>query len=408
MKKLIFLLLFAVKASFAQTATGDFQNFNPRFEVFELPGGAIGNSVLGIVQDSTGFLWFASQAGLHRYDGQNFFTYSHDPLNPNSLASDYVEYIFLDSKGVLWMTHWTEGGLTAFDPATETFTRYRHDPNNPESLSHNINSVVVEDRQGYIWVGGIGGLDRLDRKTGKFRQFHHDPNDPRSLSYNLVRALYVDKQGTLWVGTGLAFDTSNELGGLNRYDPKTETFTRYLHDPADPNSLIDNKVRGILEDSKGNFWIGTGGDGLHRMDREKGTFTRLTFDSANPNKLSSPRLRGLVAQAPYWHITSIFEDRNGRIWITSAFAGLNVFDPAGAGAVRHFEVEKGAGNLTTNFLWQTFQAADGVIWIATAGGGSTVFKVRRQDEQVPFFNFQKDESIGDDVTAIAKDHEGNI
>jgi ligand-binding sensor domain-containing protein len=405
MKRLTFLLLFAVNASFAQTASGDFQNFNPRFEVFELPGDASGNSVLGIVQDSTGFLWFASQAGLHRYDGQNFFTYSHDPLNPNSLSSDYVEYIFLDSKGVLWMTHWTAGGLTAFDPATETFTRYRHDPNNPESLSHNTNSVVVEDRQGYIWVGGIGGLDRLDRKTGKFRQFHHDPNDPRSLSYDLVRSLYVDKQGTLWVGTGLAFATSDKLGGLNRYDPKTETFTRYLHDPANPNSLIDNKVRGMLEDSKGNFWIGTAGDGLHWMDREKGTFTRLTFDPANPNKLSNPRLRGLVAQAPYWHITSILEDWKGRTWITAFGGGLNVFDSA-SGAVRHFEAEKGAYNLTTNFLWQTFQSADGVIWIAT--GGSTVFKVRTQDEQFPFFDFRKDESIGDNVTAIAKDHEGNI
>ncbi len=407
MKKLTFLLLFAVNASFAQTDAADFQNFNPRFEIFELPGGASGNSVQGVVQDSAGFLWFASQAGLHRYDGQNFVTYQHDPLDANSLASDYVEYIFLDGKGVLWMTHYTGGGLTAFDPATETFTRYRHDPNNPESLSHNINSVVVEDRQGYIWVGGEGGLDRLDRKTGKFRQFHHDPNDPRSLSYDLVRALYVDKQGTLWVGTGFLFTTSNELGGLNRFDPKTETFTRYLHDPADPNSLIDNKVRGMLEDSKGNFWIGTGGDGLHRMDRENGTFTRLTFDPANPNKLSSPRLRGLVAQAPSRHITSIFEDWKGRLWITAVWGGLNVFDPA-SGAVRHFEAEKDEHNLTTNFLWQTFQSADGVIWIATGSGGSTVFKVKRQDEQFPFFDFRKDASIGDNVTAIAKDHEDNI
>lgn len=395
MKKLTLLLLFAVNASFAQTDAGDFQNFNPRFEVFELPGGASGNSVQGIVQDSTGFLWFASQAGLHRYDGQNFVTYQHDPLDANSLSSDYIEYIFLDSKGALWMTHYSGGGLTAFDPATETFTRYRHDPNNPESLSHNTNSVVVEDRQGYIWVGGDGGLDRLDRRTGKFRQFHHDPNDPRSLSYDLVRALYVDKQGTLWVGTGFPFGTSNELGGLNRYDPKTETFTRYLHDPADPNSLIDNKVRGMLEDSKGNFWIGTGGDGLHRMDpaERRDTFTRLTFDPANPNKLSSPRLRGLAAQAPARHITSILEDRSGRIWITAAYGGLTVFDPA-SGAVRHFEAEKGAYNLTTNFLWQTFQSADGVIWIATASGGSTVFKVRTQDEHFPFFDFRKDASKG--------------
>ncbi len=402
----------------AQQKGGDFKKFNPRFEVFELPGGVLGNSVQGIVQDPAGFLWFASQEGLHRYDGQTFFTYRYDPLDDNSLASDYCEYIFLDSRGVLWLAHYNRGGLTAFDPARETFTRYRHDLNNPETLSSSTNSVIAEDREGNIWVGGDGGVDRLERKTGKSKRFGHNPADPRSLSYGQVRGLYVDKQGTVWVGTGFTWDAADpqrKLGGLNRYDPKTETFTRYLHDPNDPTTLAHNQVRAMLEDSRGNFWVGTGGEGLHRMDRETGKFTRLSYDPTNPAEMGSSVWRGLplTSKPAESHVSSIFEDRDGRIWITEVMGGLNVHDPRGFGAgsasgtVRHFEAAPGAGNLTTNFLWHTFQSDDGVIWMATGNGGGTVYKVKEQGERLPYF--LPDLGVGGvRVGDVVKDKAGNI
>ena len=405
--RIAFVLLLASPAHAQQNAAP----FNPRFEVFKLPGDLLGNSVQGIVQDGAGFLWFASQDGLHRYDGQTFITYHYDPLNANSLSSDYIEYIFLDSKGVLWLAHWNSSGLTAFNPATETFTRYRHDPNNPETLSSNTISIIAEDRQGYIWIGGNSGLDRFDRETGKFKRFHHDPADPRSLSYNHVRGLYVDKKGTLWVGTGFTWDDADpqqKRGGLNRYDPKTETFTRYLHDLNDPKSIAHNHVRAMLEDSRGNFWVGTGGDGLHLMDREKGTFNCLEYDPANPAKLSRPWLRDipLAAQPVESHVSAIIEDQHGRIWITAVMGGLNVFDPSGAGT-RHFETESGEGNLSTNFLWHTFQSADGVIWITTGNGGGTVFKINKEGKRFPFF--APDSSNPSTVVSeVVKDKSGNV
>jgi ligand-binding sensor domain-containing protein len=61
-----------------------------------------------------------------------------------------------------------------------------------------------------------------------------------------------------------------------------------MHDPKDPNSLINNKVNAILEDSKGNLWVGTAEDGLHIMDRATGKFQRHLYDPAYPEKLSRP------------------------------------------------------------------------------------------------------------------------
>ncbi len=410
---IVILLTAAAELSAQQQPVSDFKNFNPRFEVFTLPGDELANAVQCIVQDSAGFLWFASQSGLHRYDGRNIVTFNSDPDNPNSLSADYVEDIFIDSKGILWLTHWQQGSLTSLDPEREIFTRYQHDPDDPESLSDGEMSVMVEDRKGYIWIGGQKGLNRLNRETGKFKRFKHDPGNPRSLSSDEIRVLYVDRQGVLWAGTGLAWndnDPQQKIGGLNRYDPKTETFTRYMHDPADPQSLANNKVRAILEDSKGNFWVGTAGDGLQRMDRATGKFERLTFDPSNPNKLSRPYLRGMTPSTTpiFSHVTSIFEDRDGRIWITAVEGGLNVYDPV-SGIVRHFEKGTGKDELTSNFLWQTTQTRDGTLWVTSAGEGRAVYKVKDRSDLFPFFDLKPspEDSLAN-VWGIVKDPAGNV
>ncbi|MFO8029526.1 MAG: two-component regulator propeller domain-containing protein, partial [Cyclonatronaceae bacterium] len=395
----------------AQQPNGDDgHNFNPRFEVFTLPGDILGNSVQGMVQDRSGFLWFATQGGLIRYDGLNFVTYRYDGNNPNSLSADYIESIFLDSKGVLWLTHWQAGALTAFDTERQVFTRYQHDPDNPESLSGNVFSTVAEDHQGFIWIGGELGLNRFDPETGMFKHFQHDPGNPTTLSNNRVRALYVDKAGTLWVGTGFPWDTNFNEGGLNRYNPEDGTFTRYLHDPEDSTTLINNKVRSILEDSHGNFWIGTGGDGLHLMDREKGTFKRLTNDPSDPEKLSGPWHPGPIPAVSdsTTHISSIFEDDEGRIWITAFPGGLTLFDPA-SGITRRYKMGSGTDELNTDFLWQTYQTRDGTLWITSGGEGRTVFKVKQYDDLLPFFDIPLSESeFTVSSNGIVKDRAGDI
>jgi signal transduction histidine kinase/ligand-binding sensor domain-containing protein len=404
----IFTLFICIQLFGQQRSAAEVQDFNPRFEVFTLPGDVFGNSVQGMVQDHSGFVWFATQGGLVRYDGQNFVTYRYDGNNPNSLSADYIESVFLDSNGLLWLTHWQAGALTAFDIDRRVFTRYQHDPDNPESLSGNVLSCVSEDHQGFIWIGGELGLNRYDPESGTFKRFQHDPGNPNSLSHNKVRALYVDKTGTLWVGTGFPWDTHSIEGGLNRYNPEDGTFTRYLHDPDDSTTLINNKVRSILEDSRGNFWIGTAGDGLHLMDREKGTFKRLTNDSKNPEKLSGPWQPGTVPAVSdsTTHISSIFEDDEGRIWITAFPGGLKIFDPV-SGVTRHFKMGSDADDLNTDFLWHTFQTNDGTLWITSGGEGRTVFKVKQFDDLFPFYDIPMSE---DNLRSngIIKDRAGHI
>ena len=250
-------------------------------------------------------------------------------------------------------------GLDKFNPETNTFTHYRHNANDPESLSNDSVTAVLVDHLGNIWVGNYGGVDLLDPKTGKFKHYRHT-QDPSSLSSRMVRAMYEDREGTLWIGTGFFLDNDRSDGGLNRFDRKTGTFIRYMHDPNNPHSLIDNRVRAIFEDSKGNFWIGTTGDGLHTMDRKAGSFERHLYEPSKPDQLARPPVNSV-----YDHITFITEDAKQNLWIGTIWNGLTRYDPATKKITHYGNNADGSGNYIDNTAWWANASADGLFWVST-------------------------------------------
>ncbi|MCJ7468229.1 MAG: ATP-binding protein [Maribacter sp.] len=333
-----------------------------KFNQIEGSNGITLGKVNAITQDMHGFTWFSDQTNrrIVRYDGNHMTQYKNDPNDPNSLGGYYPECLLSDPSGVIWIG-FNGSGLDRFDPISGTFTHFRNDPNDTESLGNDYVNAICIDHLGYLWVGTLSGLDRMDPVTGTFEHFRHDANDPNSLSHDVIRAIYEDKEGTLWIGTGLPWNYDGK-GGLNRMDRTTGTFTRYLHDPNDPNSLASNKVRALLEDSKGNFWVGTAGDGLHTLDRKTGKITRHPYDPKHPEKLSRPPLN---AESGYDHITFIVEDAEEKIWIGTASNGLNRYDP-NSQKVTHFGNDSDkSGMFKDNSGWCAYPTSDGMVWLGT-------------------------------------------
>lgn len=311
---LISLLFLALESS-AQTQ-------EVKFNLVTGTNGISLGKINSIIRDKYGFIWFSDQSNrcIIRFDGNHMTRYQNDPRNPNSLGGYYPECLFADASGNIWIGFYGMG-LDKFDPVTNSFTHYRHNKNDPNSLSNDFVTAILIDHLGKIWVGDYGGIDLLDEKSGKFKHFSNKPNDSTSLSCNTVRALYEDREGVLWVGTGFPFDEVKE-GGLNRYNRSTGTFTRYMSDPKNPQTLINDKVRAIFEDSYGNFWVGTKGDGLHTLNRKTGLFTRYAYNPAKPDQLSRTPVKG-----SWDHITFITEDADKKIWIGTVMNGIIRYDP---------------------------------------------------------------------------------
>ncbi|MGB5360022.1 MAG: two-component regulator propeller domain-containing protein, partial [Eudoraea sp.] len=377
--KLFSFLVFALCLSNISSA----QTKQLKFTKIEGSNGVTLGKINAITQDQNGFMWFSDQTNeaIIRYDGSYMTQYQYDPNDPESIGEGYPECLFADSSGNIWVG---KGGLNRLDPVSGTFTHYRHDPNDAESLSNNSVNAIHMDHLGYLWVGTNEGLDRLDLKTGKFDHFSHDHNDPKSLSHNDVRAIYEDRAGTLWIGTGVPW-VRNPEGGLNKFDRSNGTFTRYLHDPTNANSLAGNVVRAIFEDSKGNFWVGTNKDGLHTLDRKTGKFTRYSYDPKQPEKLSRPPLSTTVG---YDHITFILEDAEEKLWIGTAANGINRYDPVSQKITYFGNDADKSGTFLDNSGWWAHASSDGLVWLTTEE--ENLFKIDLHNIHIPHFEYEVD------------------
>ena len=325
----------------SQSQSTDFQ-----FESVKIEDGISDLRVTSILQDHQGFMWFGTWDGLNRYDGYEYRVYRHDPADSTSLQNNYVEELYEDSQGNIWIGTWGTG-LSRYVRETDAFVRYKPDPADPNSIDVRSVASIYETKDGHLWFGSVAdgdGLARLDPRTGQFKHFRHHPEDTTSISNGgPIWLIYEDSQSNLWIGVGQPANERGD-GGLNLYQPDTENFVRYQHDPQDPTSLRSNSVMSALEDRYGNFWVGTAGDGLHLMDREQGTFEHFPYVPGQPEKLSGP-------QGNLGTILSLEEDAQGRLWIGGG-DGLVMYDQLSQQVTRFLPGAEASRGLQSNWVWE--------------------------------------------------------
>ena len=305
------------------------------------------NAINCIYNDTiSGNAWLGTfGAGLNIYNpiANKFDIVKHNPLNENSLSSDFVWSICESTEGSVWIGT-NDKGITRYHPETNRFEFFDHQPGNRGSLSNTSVREIFEDSKGTIWAGTDGGgLNRYNPKTKTFTSFRYSPNNKTSISDNSVRVVFEDSQHNYWVGT---------RNGLNRFDPSTQSFTRYMHNKSDSATISNNFVySSIVEDRKGFLWIGTYGGGLNKMDVEKGTFTSYTAQG-NAGKSLSNNI-----------VFSIYEDRQGLIWVGTN-QGLNVLNPEN-GSVRFYSLDDGLPN---EVIYGIVPDNSGNLWLSTNRG----------------------------------------
>ena len=200
------------------------------FNALTIKDGLSQGMVNSILQDKYGFMWFASNDGLNRYDGNKFIIYKNDPNDNNSIAENFIRFLFEDSAGRIWIA--TAGnGLDLFDRTKETFIHFKNKAKDPNTISDNSVTSISEDSAGGIWIGTLHGLNRLVIKnkeeiktetpqgnaTEKFLQEHtvsfskiiFDPANPGHEVYSWAPGFlladwrssnfFIDHRGTIWV-----------------------------------------------------------------------------------------------------------------------------------------------------------------------------------------------------------------
>ena len=74
------------------------QDISLHFNHITKEDGLSQSTIDGIVQDKYGFMWFATQDGLNRYDGYDFKIFRPDRSKESSISYNYITSLILDSK----------------------------------------------------------------------------------------------------------------------------------------------------------------------------------------------------------------------------------------------------------------------------------------------------------------------
>jgi len=376
--------------------TGRFAHFQ---QVNGNPGGLAENNIYHLCEDMSGNIWISHKiykhnTGLEMLDRKTgkFIRHAHDPKNPFSPSSNIISCVYEDPvTGILWVINGFRNVIDKYDKNSRKFLLH---------LSDNTRMrVLLEDSRGRLWTKVMDRTKLLDRKTGKFthhlqpmgysvvsmledsagdfwmlnsggpltrfdgekmkpvKTYVHDPADPDSMMMNTALGGNViedrDNPDILWIGLS---------GGLEKFDKNTEIFTHHIHNPNDPASITPGTVWTVWDDGRGSLWASTFG-GLSRFDKKTGIFTRYTHDPDDPDSIGFNKN------------SCVFEDSLGNFWVAGFTDGMDKLDRK-TGRFRHFNKRSGFPAVGVNHTIQ--EDNDGNLWIGTTDAGLIKFDIETE------------------------------
>jgi signal transduction histidine kinase/CheY-like chemotaxis protein/ligand-binding sensor domain-containing protein len=299
------------------------------FSSFSIDAGLPGNVVARVFQTRDGYIWAATEAGLARFDGVRFTTFR--VADTPGLADNLIRCFYEDQAGTLWIG--TQAGLSRYRDGR--FTRV-------EGIDQPVSGLAAESN-GRIWIA-TWGQGMWDYWQGQFTSHADDPVLPPD---KWVTEVYVDSADRVWIGLhnqGVAMRQGSDFQVV----------------PGEGAALP--QVNRITETPRGTLWFATV-QGLYRY--RAGRFEAQGHDL------------GLGAGDG---ITGCYADHLGHLWVTDRALYLSV-DPA-SGGFRHVPVP------LTEYCRSVFQDREGAYWISTAGDGivrmrASAFRTVTSQDGVP-------------------------
>ncbi len=342
------------------------QHYN--FRNYNVENGLPASNTYTMLQDRKGAIWFGTNDGLSRFDGNTFTVYKKkDGLYENSVTASCE-----DAGGNIWFGH-QEGGVTIYYPDSGIFRLFPLNDSLPKRFIYDI----TRDHSQNIWFCTIGGgLIRYDGK--KLKSF----DQTSGLVDNLVFSAAQDNEGRIWAAT------NNGVSVIE--NEKVYTV----------NGLPGKAYRCIMTDSKGNLWIATKDTGLVFIPRK--ALSGKSFPASVGSNFRLYTVKEGLSDNYTYHIT---EGNQGAIWIASYRTGISKFvctdTITGKGYFKNFSSRNG---LAYDVVWRIMADRENNLWAGTLGGG--VSQLKYNDERFELFTTQEG-LINSQVWAITQDRKGN-
>ncbi len=369
---------------------GILKNLHVIYPIQIIPSGISSDRIKSICAEKSGNLWIGTDGGGLEYlelNNEIFHHYKYNPSDPFSLNNNTVSVIHVDKNDFLWAG--TKSGLNKFIKESGKFISYKSS-DDPQSISGNQIASIFEDKLGYLWIGTRdGGLNQFDPLTNRFKRYSHDPKNPNSISDDYAWAVYGNSDGLIWIGTYSL--------GLNLFDTKTEKFTQYRKVFNDPKSLSDDQITTIYENQSGIVWIGTWSAGINKYDRKKEKFITYSSIPGNPNSLSGNS------------VYAIYKDSNEELWVGTDIGGLTRINERENKFTHYFHDQNNLNSISSNSVFSICEDSDGYIWIGTDDAGINKFDKAANKFQHFKYDPKNPNSLGDNrISQIFCDSYGDL
>lgn len=341
-------------------------------------------SAYRVLRDRSGATWVGSWgSGLYMLNERENKLEKVE-IMPSSAGAFNVDYdivlsLFEDRTGIIWVGT-DGGGICKIDKNKPRFNKLVHS----SGLSNSHILTILADSKKNLWIGTKGGgLNLYKNNAVSPVQIQNTVNRRTT---GVIKVVYEDRRGVIWIGTDYGL---HKINGFTDRALAGEVFTL---EPGNSKSVSGNKITVILEDSYGNFWVGTQQHGLNRLTRYdqngKAEFKRYPSNQAEKNAFADNR------------VSCIYEDPDGRIWIGS-YGGLHLYDRANDAFIRYGNITGNLNSISSNIITSISSVGD-TLWVGTPNGLNK--GVWDADGSMKFTAFYKDDGLPDDyIHAILYD-----
>ncbi len=343
--------------------------FNPKSESFEKIGIVPNSKINDIEIDDKNVIWIATE-------DKGLLTWNQNESRVNQVLPhvNSVWDLLIDRNRNIWIGT-DENGLWLKKNDQEDLYEAKNIYN-----SYNAGGrikTMAEDSKGRVWVGSATeGVSIFDPESEVFHQYLHDPTEPLSISDNDVSSIFHGANGVTYVGY--------YMKGFQKL--LESPFHLIKHDPQNERSLSHNNVYSMYRDHLNNLWMGTFGGGLNLLQsKNPASFKRYTHDPDNTKSISHDWVR------------IMFEDSKGRFWVGTWGGGLNLFD-RGKGTFKRYSASASTnGSLSMNIITAIHEDRNGDIWVGTYGEGINIYQPETDD-------FRYIKNTPGDTTSLSDNH----
>lgn len=346
------------------------------------------NTVMCILQDSKGFMWFSTWNGLTKFDGYNFYSYRIQPGDTYHMRSNRIDFMVEDKYGYIWTLPYDKEPHR-FNPRTEKFMSLGS--RNDCTASTNPTKKIRPMPSGKVWLVG--------EKSGCICVLDSAFNVKSYTNDNVVHDVYEDSDFNSWILTDNGIFLVAADGGSS-----SSFFVNEF-----PNAL--SNFYSFFE-SDGFIWFG-GDDGVVKVyDKNRKKFSSFKTESNSAitclkginncdiliasrndgffiyNWLSKNSVHFSKNNLPFMrsdNINSCYIDKSGNIWFELDCPGVARFDLSNK-VMKHFDmkIESHSPNIfPPNFF--IFEDISGTVWVHPRGGGFSFYDAKN-DRLTPFYN----------------------